>query len=101
MFLSEFSVQSVIENPNTLPRDLLAAKWILGEIKKGGLFVEDDNIQEYNEYCWEDEKGEFSLKQIRETLIRNSIQLEFCGDWYWFFPVEDALTYKVPDFLRY
>ena len=100
MFLLDFSVQSVIKNPNSLLIDKEKAEWILRQIEKGSTFVEDDNIQEYVEYCWEDEEEEVSLSDIKEHLIKTSYQIEFCGDWYWFFPEEGIENIKIPFFMK-
>ena len=98
MFLSKFSVQAVIEDPDTLFNDKEKAKWILKQIEKGSTFVENDNIQEYVEYCWEDEK-ELSLTDVTDNLIKTSYQISLCGDWYWFFPKEGIENTTFPNYV--
>jgi uncharacterized protein with PIN domain len=87
MFLSEFSVQSVLDDPQTLSLDRDTALWILEKMKKNCVFIKDDNFQEYIEYVKEDDDDFFEDvpdENIERYFKNILLRINFCGDVYWF-----------------
>ena len=95
-FLIEFSIENLLNDPNTSQTNKNIGKFILSEMEHGAVFVEKESINDYVEFIKNnDDSGYYfgiSDEGIKKELIATSYLIRFCEYEYYWFPSNNTFS---------